>query len=208
MKTVYSSVFYCAAALAVPFPVMANDKTAALEAVLAGTDPALSRAMSAAGEASPAAAEPKVLVTAMDPDRVYVQDITKDCTVKDEVVSAYPELYELIPREENYLVLKVFRFTDPKGMERRVEVFYTGGDWMRHGMTYFATTAGPDASQARAYYISELSTPDREEGSVPPVISPKDTQRVAGYIAADFLEEDGLVRSSFSSIAAVPLAAK
>lgn len=130
---------------------------------------------------------------------VSLVDITKVCTSGDEVISAYPKVYTLFNSEENSRIIRVFRFTHRDGSERRIEVYYTGGDWMQYGLTYIVTNAGVDKNLVSAYFVKELSTPDREEGSLPPWIDPFDQdpnspKKLVEFIASDFLGANGNVR--------------
>lgn len=136
---------------------------------------------------------------------VRLQDITAQCTKDGEVVSAYPGVYKLVHTEENSRVLKVFSFTDTKGISRRVEVYFTGGDWMQYGLTYIATTAGQKNGQVSAYFIDALSTPDHEDGAVAPRVNPLDPQQLIGFVAAEFLDAAGNVKSAYSSAAAASI---
>ena len=136
---------------------------------------------------------------------LHLQDITAQCTQNYEVVSAYPGIYKLIHTEENSRILKVFSFTDSKGLARRVEVYFTGGDWMQYGLTYIATTAGQKNGQVSAYFIDDLSTPDREDGAVAPRVNPLDPQQLMGFVAAEFLDANGSVKAGFTSAAAASL---
>ena len=175
----------------------------ALDAVIANTDAQLASAMSGAIELSRDIAGPEpVAERAEAPHNVRLQDITDKNTVQGEVVTAFPAVYKMIHSEENSRIIKVFRFTDPKGAERKVEVYYTGGDWMQYGLTYIVTNAGPDKDRVNAYFVSELSTSDREEGAVAPAVNPFDSQKLADFLAADFLDAAGNVKAAFSSIAA------
>ncbi|HAF94816.1 MAG: hypothetical protein A2X34_02550 [Elusimicrobia bacterium GWC2_51_8] len=131
---------------------------------------------------------------------IWLVDITETCTSEGEVVSAYPAVYKMIVSEENSRILKVFRFTDLEGIERRIEVYFTGGDWMKYGLTYFVTNVGAD--KGRAYFINDLSTADRENGRIAPRIDPFDSKKLADFIAADFLDSNGSVKAVFSGLAA------
>ncbi|MDP2864843.1 MAG: hypothetical protein Q8O90_01205, partial [Elusimicrobiota bacterium] len=78
----------------------------------------------------------------ISPGGVGLHDITWKCIQNGEVVSAFPSIYNKIHSEENSRIIKVFRVLDTKGEETRLEVYYTGGDWMRYGLVYFVTNAG------------------------------------------------------------------
>ena len=79
---------------------------------------------------------------------------------------------------------------------------------MQYGLTYIMTNAGPDKDQVKAYFISELSTSDREEGAAAPVVDPFNAQKLADFIAADFLDASGKVKAAFSSAASASAVAK
>lgn len=132
---------------------------------------------------------------------VELADVTEKWTSEGDVVSAFPHVYKLIHSEENSRIIKVFSFTDPGGVERRLEVFYTGGDWMQYGLTYFATTAGQAKDLVAIYAISDLSTPDKEDGEIAPKIDPFDPVKLAGFITGDFLDASGGVKPAFKSLA-------
>jgi len=190
----------CIALLALSGPALAQagSDISALEAVIAGTDMQFAAGLGqyqAAGLPAPSA--PRAV-----PAGIRVRDITEKCTRDGEVVSAYPLIYKSVPREENARIIKVVSFADSKGAERRIEVFFTGGDWMAFGLTYFITNAGPDKTRASAYFMADLSTPDREDGAVEPRIDPFNDQQLEEFIAADFLDAAGDVNAVFGSIAA------
>ncbi len=129
---------------------------------------------------------------------VALQDITESCKQGYDVVSAYPAIYGQIHSEENSRILKVFRFTDAKGLDRRIEVYFTGGDWMQYGLTYIITTAGQKNGQVSAYFIADLSTPDREDGAVAPKVNPLDPQQLAAFISSSLLDTNGNMNGAFS----------
>ena len=132
---------------------------------------------------------------------VLLADITEQCVRDYEVVSAFPKVYQMFPSEENARIIKVYIFSTPDGGTRRLEVYFTGSDWMRYGLVYFITNAGPDKDRASAYFIGELSTPDLENGNIAPAINPFDTQALVNFIVNDFLDRDGAIRGTFSTIA-------
>jgi hypothetical protein len=136
---------------------------------------------------------------------IELTDITDKCTRDDEVVSAYPKVYKLFRSAENFRIIKVFNFTDPDGKGRRIEVYFTGEDWMRYGLIYFVTNAGRDKDTAGAYFISALSTPDLENGGTAPVVNPSDTNKLGEFIVTGFLEADGNVKAGFNSVASAPV---
>jgi hypothetical protein len=175
----------------------------ALETVIANTDAQLAPAMDSAMEQSQAVALPTPSISRAESRHIRLTDITEKCTYQGEVVSAYPAIYKMFNSEENSRIIKVFNFTDPKGSDRRIEVYYTGGDWMEYGLTYFVTNAGPDKDQANAYFMSDLSTTDREDGGIAPRIDPFDSKKLPDFITADFLDAGGGVKAVFDSIAAI-----
>lgn len=136
--------------------------------------------------------------------RLQLSDITDKCTHGDEVVSAFPSVYKLFPSEENSRIIKVFRYADAKGTEHRIEVYYTGGDWMQYGLTYIITDAGENRTQARAFYINELSTSDRENGEAAPAVDPFDNAQLSAFIVNGFLDANGKVRAGLNSVASAP----
>ena len=74
--------------------------------------------------------------------RAPLVDVTRSCTSDGEVVSAFPGIYKLFPSEENARIIKVYSLAYFKGGDQRVEVYYTGGDWMPYGLVYLITNAG------------------------------------------------------------------
>ena len=180
-----------------------NISNSALETVIANTDAQLAPAMNGAMEQYRAVTLPAPSASRAGTRRVPLIDVTEKCTYEGEVVSSYPGIYKLFNSEENSRILKVFNFIDPKGIERRIEVYFTGGDWMQYGLTYLVTNAGPGKNQASAYFMSDLSTSDRENGSLAPRVNPFDSQKLADFISADFLDADGNVKTVFNSIAAI-----
>lgn len=186
-----------------PCSALARQSGSALEKVLAGTDAQLAPAFGGAMERL-ASLELSAPAAAQAP--VELADVTEKWTSEDEVISAFPHVYKLIHSEENSRILKVFSFTDAKGVERRLEVYYTGGDWMQYGLTYIATTAGQTGGRVAIYAINDLSTPDKEEGEVAPKIDPFDTKALSDFIAGDFLDADGGVKPSFKSLASAAAA--
>ncbi len=144
---------------------------------------------------------PAPSITMVTPGGVGLVDITRNCLKDGEVVSAYPAIYNKIHSEENSRILNVFRIIDSRGVERRLEVYFTGGDWMKYGLVYFVTTAGQNGGQVSAYFMNDLSTPDREEGAVAPNIDPFDHAKLVSYISSDFLDVNGNVKAAFGSSA-------
>ena len=173
----------------------------ALARVIANTDAQFAAALPAAM----ALDVPAPVIVRAAASRIQLTDITDKCTHGDEVVSAYPALYKLFPSEENSRVIKVFRFADSKGAERRIEVYFTGGDWMQYGLTYLITNSGENKNQASAFFVSELSTPDREDGAVAPVVNPFDAGKLSEFIVGDFLDVKGNVKIGLSSVASAPV---
>lgn len=132
---------------------------------------------------------------------VGLNDITWKCIQNGEVVSAFPAIYRQIPREENSRIIRVFRVLDSKGEETRLEVFYTGGDWMQYGLVYFVTNAGQRRGLVRAFFMADLSTPDREDGAVAPKVDPFDLNQLVGYISSAFMDAEGKVQPVFGGAA-------
>ena len=185
-----------------------NISNSALETIITNTDAQFAPAMNRAMEPQQAVTLPPPSVSQAEPRYTRLIDITEKCTYLGEVVSEYPGIYKMIQSEENSRIIRVFNFTDPRGIERRIEVYFTGGDWMRYGLIYIVTNAGQSKNQANAYFISDLSTSDREEGSVAPRIDPFDSKKLANFISADFLDAQGNVKAVFKSIATVSASAK
>ena len=79
---------------------------------------------------------------------------------------------------------------------------------MQYGLTYIVTNAGRNKDRVNAYLVSDLSTPDREEGGIAPRVNPFDPIKLGGFISADFLDAAGNVRVVFSSIAAISASAR
>ena len=179
-----------------------------LEAVFSKTDAQLASSMnSAAAQYQPAALPVPVLERAAA-GRIQLIDITDKSIQNYEVVSAYPVVYKMFSSRENSRIIKVFSFADTKGIERRIEVYYTGDDWMQYGFTYIVTNAGADKDQARAYQVADLSTPDSENGVGEPKVNPFDAQKLTEFISTAFLDAAGNVKASFGSIAAAPVSVK
>ena len=175
-------------------------QNSALESVIAGTDAQLVPALSGALDQGPENTFPAPSRPDTGTRNIQLSDITDQCISQYDVVSAYPALYNMIPNEENFRVIKVFRFTDGKGGERRIEVYYTGGDWMQYGVTYIVTNAGKSKDRVSVYPVSELSTPDTEDGETAPAVDPFDGIALSAFITGSFLDEDCGVRASFKSI--------
>ena len=55
----------------------------------------------------------------------------------------------------------------------------------------------------RAYFIKELSTPDREEGAVAPMIDPFDDAKLKEFIINNFLDKNGNVKGGFLEVASL-----
>ena len=137
----------------------------------------------------------------MSPGGVGLHDITWKCTQNGEVVSAFPSIYKKIYSEENSRIIKVFRVLDNKGEETRLEVYYTGGDWMQYGFVYFVTNAGQRRGVVSAYFMHDLSTPDREDGAVAPRVDPFNLEKLVGYISSAFMDAEGKVQPVFGAAA-------
>jgi hypothetical protein len=176
--------------------------SAVLADVVARTDARLAAFVPAAADL-PQIEAPAPVRTART---VQLTDVTDKYTKNGEVVTSYPAVYPQVPKEENSLIIKVFRFTARDGAERKIEVFLTGGDWMQYALIYFVTNAGPDKNKASAYFMPRLSTPDRENGSVAPEIDPQDTQKVAAFIVNEFLDGNGNLKTGYTSIASATAA--
>lgn len=140
---------------------------------------------------------------------VVLTDVTAQWTYHWEVISAFPRFYDLIPKEENANVIRVFKVTKtPEAtppFERRLEVFYTGGDWMEYGYTYFVTDArnrqrGIPGEYGGAYFIADMSTTDREEGAEPPKVDPLNQATLECFIRTRFFDDTGEVRADFTPI--------
>lgn len=136
---------------------------------------------------------------------VELFDVTSHWIFRYTVVSAFPKTYDRIPKEENADIIAVFHYqVEPLGKpagQRRIEVFYTGGDWMNYGLTYVVSNAENVAHSifadgSAAYFIPKLSTPDRENGAVPPEIDPKNIGALKNYLTNEFLDQAGKVNSS------------
>jgi hypothetical protein len=201
---------FCISLLALSFSVSAraHGNEPILDTVIADTDAQFASALNRAREQCQAIATPVPSVPIAGSGNIRLEDITGQCVSNYEVVSAYPGLYRIVPSEENMRIIKVFRLTDARGDERRIEVYYTGGDWMRYGYTYFGMNAERREDRADAYFISALSTADREKGAVPPAVNPFNFQKLAEFISADFLNADGTVKSVFRSAVSAPASAK
>lgn len=194
MKRV-ANLVYCITLLTLSGSASAqSDGGSALAALLADSD---ARAL----EQYQAAALPTPSLPLPETRGVRLFDITEKFTYQGEVVSAYPGIYKKFKSEENSRIIKVFGFMDTKGTERRIEVYFTGGDWMKHGLVYIVTNSGPAKNKVKAYFMSALSTPDRVNGSIAPLIDPFDQQKLTGFISAEFLDTKGNVSSGFDSVA-------
>ena len=177
----------------------------ALEKIISGTDaqiaPALNKAPELPQPYAVPAMTPAPSMAQAGSQNIELMDVTEKWIFQGTIISVYPTIYKMIHREENSEIIRVFHFADPQGTERRIEVFYTGGDWMRYGLTYFVTNAGPYKDQADAYFISDLSTADPKNGSIAPKVNPRSAQKVADFIINDFLDAYGNVKAGFNSIA-------
>ena len=174
----------------------------------AQTGPVFGSLNSAAGSPQarpqvPAVSSPAPVFYKPAAGRMQLADITTSCTRDGEVISAFPGIYKLINSHENSRVIRVFSFRDASGAERRVEVYYTGGDWMQYGFTFVATDAGND-NKVRAYLVGDLSTSDKEDGAIAPRVNPFDNASLAAYISSEFLDASGNVKAVFTTAAAAP----
>lgn len=168
-----------------------------IDKVLAGTDAQFAPAFAVAMERLIA-----VELPAPAADRApELLDVTEKWIRDGEVVSAYPYVYKLFPSHENSRIIKVFSLIDAMGSERRLEIYYTGGDWMQYGLTYIVTNAGRSKDRVSVYPIKDLSTPDTEDGETAPRIDPFDDIALSAFITGAFLDEDCGVKPSFKSIA-------
>ncbi len=147
---------------------------------------------------------PEPVIARATASKIQLTDITDKCTHGDEVVSAFPSVYKMFPSEENSRIIKVFTYADAKNTQHRIEVYYTGGDWMQYGMTYLITDAGENRSQARAFFVSQLSTSDRENGEAAPAVNPFDNAQLSDFIVNGFLDAGGKVKPGLNSVASVP----
>ena len=129
-----------------------------------------------------------------------LRDITDMCTISGEVVTAYPEIYKQINSAENNIIIRVFVFTNSKGEEKRIEVCYTGGDWMQYGQVYILTNASKN-EKAVAFYVPNLSAQDVELGEIAPKVNPLDTGKLTQFINDDFLDKYGNVKTGFKQVA-------
>ncbi len=147
---------------------------------------------------------PVPVIARVSASQIQLTDITDKCTHNDEVASAFPTVYKMFPTEENSRIIKVFAYADAKGIQHRIEVYYTGGDWMQYGLTYLITDAGENRSLARAFFAGQLSTPDRENGEVAPAVNPFDNGQLSYFLVNSFLDASGKVKPGLSSVASVP----
>lgn len=137
----------------------------------------------------------------------------------ENIISAFPGAYAPISVEENYDIEKIFHFYTAEFRRdsvefkrdinlRRIEVFYTGGDWMEYGFVYFITDAGQVIvkdgkteeyynDEPRAYFIAKLSTPDAENGEVKPEVDFRDANQIRQFILNDFLTPIGTVNPAY-----------
>lgn len=172
----------------------------ALENVISHTDAQFAAAIPQAQDLD----IPVPVVIRTSASRIQLADITEKCTHNDEVVSAFPSVYKMFPSEENSRIIKVFTYADTKGTPHRIEVYYTGGDWMQYGLAYIITDAGENRSLARAFFVSQLSTSDRENGETAPAVNPFDNAQLSDFIVNSFLDARGNIKAGLSSVASVP----
>ena len=138
-----------------------------------------------------------------------ISDVSDKWRFRENIISAFPKAYEVIPKEENANIIRVFHYfqgdsTNPLN-ERRIEVFYTGGDWMEFGLTYFVANspnrpAGVHPETSGAYFLQALSTSDREEGAEAPEVDPLDAGALKTFIEDRFLDDAGNVREGFKPL--------
>lgn len=146
---------------------------------------------------------PAPSVAKEESQRIHLVDVTKSCTNSGEVISAYPDIYKMFRGEENRLIIRVYSLAYFKGGDQRIEVYYTGGDWMQYGLVYLITNAGKEANRVRAYYVKELSTSDQEDGAVAPIINPFDAEKLEEFIISNFLDLNGNVKGGFREVASI-----
>jgi hypothetical protein len=140
---------------------------------------------------------------------VDLRDVTEAWKFYGSVVTAFPQAHARIKKEENADIIRVFHYfqgdaTQPWN-ERRIEVLYTGGDWMPFGLTYFVSNApNPTrrvfSDQSAAYFIPDLSTTDLEGGETQPIFDPLDATVLRDFILQHFLEPTGDVRPEFNPL--------
>ena len=139
-------------------------------------------------------------------------DVTRSWIYRYAILSAFPEVYEYIPVEENADIECVYHFKEANlpqtYYQRRIELFYTGGDWMEYGLVYFVTDAEQEipapgkpihywSDTPRAYFIPELSTTDFEGGEIPPQIDPFDSEQLRKFMRTKFLTGKGWVQPKY-----------
>jgi hypothetical protein len=181
--------------------VFAMPGSEAISSVVARTDAQMAALVSSAAELPQIEAPAPVR---SDARAVQLTDITDKCTDNGEVKTSYPLFYAQVPKEENALILKVYSFTGRDGAERRIEVLFTGGDWMQYGLVYFITNAGADRNKVSAYFMTQLSTPDKQDGDVAPAVDPHDTQKLVSFITSEFLTQDGNLKTGYTSVVSAP----
>ena len=135
----------------------------------------------------------------------------------------FADLSSLMVQHENTGINRIFEFRVSDQKEpmniRRVEVHFSGGDWMTYPLIYFLTDAEqirvingkpvgyyPGGApyrrhydDPRAYFIKDLSTSDFENGEIPPVLDifRVSNKEIIKYIKTKFLTKDGMVQGSF-----------
>ena len=78
----------------------------------------------------------------------------------------FPAIYRSIPSHENSRIIRVFA-CGYKGEEtRNKSITPAGTDAVRPGL--YVTNAGQRSGLVSAYFMKDLSTPDREDGAVAP----------------------------------------
>jgi len=188
--------------LGLAFAGSSNDSSSILQDVIMKTDKQLVSNIAALNAQDEIKIEPVPLPANTDLRQLKLADITKERTQGDEVVPVYPKLYTLpfFERAENRRVIRVYDLSYFKSEGMKIEVYYTGGDWMQYGFAYLVTAG---ENWASAYFISTLSTPDREEGSIPPAISPFDAVKLEQFIVNEFLDSNGNVKEKFNKVASL-----
>jgi len=172
------------------------------------------------------------LISVSADDSVKLEDVTKRFTYRYyNVLSAFPKIYKHIPKEENTERVHIAQFqgkdrkqkTDSSDYyKRRIELFFSGGDWMNHVRVFLVTDAAQvmekdgkpllysdgrmrtrSAGSARAYYVLDLSTSDYENGKTPPKVDlwkgdeGFSAKRTMEYYRTTFLDKNGWVKPQF-----------
>jgi hypothetical protein len=142
-------------------------------------------------------------------------DVSESWIYGYDIVSAFPWVYNTIPTEENADIDFIYHFQEGGYVhpfyQRRVEIFYTGGDWMQYGLVYFITDAQQEITVKgkvihywpdgpRAYFIPEMSTTDFEGGEIPPRIDPFNAAQRITYLRYTFLNNKGWVHPRYKPL--------